>query len=1047
MERAELTGDACPDREHASQADTSRWREALELAGVGVWELDPTTDHQTWSDAIFRIFELPRSAAGPTVADFLRRVHPEDRQRTSTSIRSAIARGERFAIEYRLRMADGRVKWVHARGHTHCDSRGQPTRTIGTVQEISQRVLRARAFAEALGALATSPALAAGDLPAFAQELTEAATAAAGVERANVWLFEGNGTALRCVDGFTASSGEHSAGMCLSESQFANEFAELRAAPYVNADDALSDPRTAGYIDSYLKPLGITAMLDAVISESGQQLGLVCLEHVGGTHHWEQDEIDFACRLGDKIGLAVSNHRTRQAHDMLQEPVKELQCIAQVTELLQDTDADWEDLLQRLIRLLPPAMQHPDAASARIAADGTAMTTPGWSDTPWRLRQGILVDGQVTGQIEVGYDREYPERDDGPFLREEVDLLALVALKIGQAWSRRRVEATVRRLGRIRAMTSTINNVLLRALDRDTLFADSCRIAVEQGGFLAASVVTGDAGDRLHTLAGFGKPAGDAAPIATTGVQTQDPRLRCLREQRPIVVDPVPSADHPAEAASSGGHGGSTAVLPLHCRESTIACLQLCAGEAGFFDDDEMALLGEMAANISFALDVIAQRQQIDFLALHDPLTHLANRSLFTDRLGIALQAAAERGYQVAVLLLDVARFRPINEALGYAAGDEVLRAVAQRLCAVAENPEHVARIGGDQFALILPQVRRASAVASFVHERLSKALGRDLTVTGVALHPSARIGIALFPEDGADADTLFRNAEAALKQTKRSGENYLFFRREMQRSVRARLNAEGRLFDAIRQDALALYYQPKIDLSGGRICGAEALLRWKAGEDSGINGESLIAMLTDMGRIAEIGLWALKRAVADRRQWAEAGLHPPAIAVNIPPSQLLGPDFVGDVAALLGGSAGGGAALELEVTESGLIEDVDAAVKALQSLRELGVPVAIDDFGTGYSSLSYLARLPVRALKIDRSFVEQMMQSSNARSIVTAVISLARSLQLQVIAEGVENVQQLHALYRLGCDQAQGFLFSPAVPAERFAEFLRSPPQWPAAH
>ena len=302
----------------------------------------------------------------------------------------------------------------------------------------------------------------------------------------------------------------------------------------------------------------------------------------------------------------------------------------------------------------------------------------------------------------------------------------------------------------------------------------------------------------------------------------------------------------------------------------------------------------------------------------------------------------------------------------------------------------------------------------------------------------SARAGIALFPADGEDVDTLFRNAEAALKKAKLSGDRYLFYTPEINTRMAENMLLENGLRGALAHGGLALHYQPKVDLNTRQICGLEALMRWSGPNGGPVPPVKFIPILEETGLIIEAGRWALERAVADFQRWRASGLQVPRIAVNVSPVQLRQKDFVATVVHVLQGAPDTAGALEIEITESLIMQDIAANIEKLQAIRETGVEVAIDDFGTGYSSLSYIAQLPINTLKIDRAFIMNLARNPGDVSIVSTIISLAHSLDLRIIAEGVETMEQANLLRLLKCDEMQGYLFSPAVPADQIEVFLR---------
>jgi diguanylate cyclase (GGDEF)-like protein len=463
--------------------------------------------------------------------------------------------------------------------------------------------------------------------------------------------------------------------------------------------------------------------------------------------------------------------------------------------------------------------------------------------------------------------------------------------------------------------------------------------------------------------------------------------------------------------------------------------MALYAEQRGFFDDQEIKLLNELAGDISFAIDHIDKAEKLEYLAYFNPLTGLANRMLLMDRLAQAL-AANPAGVKVALAMINIERFKTINDTLGRKAGDALLTQMAQRLVALAGDPSRVAHIGADQFSVMIPGVKVEEKVARIIDDGFARIEGTAFRPDGADLRIAIRSGIALYPNDGADADSIFRNAEAALKKAKSSGEKYLFYTEKMTERIAERLALENKLRHAIEKEEFVLHYQPKVDVAHRRIVGVEALIRWQ-GPDGLVPPLSFIPLLEETGLITQVGTWALKRALLDHRGWTAQGLPAPRVAVNVSPLQLRQRNFV-DVVAQVIAAGPAPAGLDLELTESLVMEDIEGNIGKLNSIRALGVNIAIDDFGTGYSSLGYLAKLPVQALKIDRSFISAMDKDPNAMTLVSTIISLAHSLRLKVIAEGVETESQANTLRLLRCDELQGYLFSKPLPIDGITALLR---------
>jgi diguanylate cyclase (GGDEF)-like protein/PAS domain S-box-containing protein len=431
---------------------------------------------------------------------------------------------------------------------------------------------------------------------------------------------------------------------------------------------------------------------------------------------------------------------------------------------------------------------------------------------------------------------------------------------------------------------------------------------------------------------------------------------------------------------------------------------------------------------------------QMAYSAQHDILTGLPNRMLLNDRIGQAIALSRRHGKKLAVLFLDLDGFKHVNDSLGHSTGDKLLQSVAKRrLCDCVRESDTVSRQGGDEFVVLLSEVQQADDVAISAR-RILETVATAHPIDMHNLHVTTSIGMSIYPDDGADAETLIKNADTAMYQAKENGrQSYQFFEPAMNvRAVERQFIEEG-LRRALERHEFALHYQPKIDLKTGEITGAEALIRWTHPTLGPISPARFIPVAEECGLILPIGAWVLREACNQARAWADAGLPTITMAVNASAIEFRDDRFLERVFAILGETGMDAKFLELELTEGALMRRADATATILQTLRESGVKIAVDDFGTGYSSLSYLTKFPVDALKIDQSFVRQISTAGDDTTIVKAVISMARSLELRVIAEGVETLGEVTFLRACQCDGAQGYFFSPPVPPLLFANLLRT--------
>jgi diguanylate cyclase (GGDEF)-like protein/PAS domain S-box-containing protein len=438
---------------------------------------------------------------------------------------------------------------------------------------------------------------------------------------------------------------------------------------------------------------------------------------------------------------------------------------------------------------------------------------------------------------------------------------------------------------------------------------------------------------------------------------------------------------------------------------------------------------GEVVHFVAIFTDKKRSEDTIHYLAYYDGLTSLPNRPLFEEKLVQALRDGQRNGRWVAILDLDLDRFKDINDSLGHASGDRLLRSVATRLLETVRNNDVVARLGGDEFVILLSNLADGNAAgkaAATVARKVIAALADPFNLEGHEVLVTASIGIALAPQDGEDAGELIKNADTAMYQVKSSGKgHYQFFSREMNLAIRRRLRLEHSLRKALEHDEFHLVFQPQVSVREGTVIGMEALLRWRQPHGEIIPPGEFIQLAEETGLILPIDEWVLRRACAQARSWVDAGIRDFRLAVNLSGRQFHRRGLILLVGRILSEIGLEPRYLELEITEGSVMADIDRAVEVLRGLRQMGVRLAVDDFGTGYSSLSYLRRLPIHTLKVDRAFIQEIATSAQDAAIVEAIIRLGHSLGLQLVAEGVEQPEQLSVLEDQGCDSVQGYLLS----------------------
>ena len=581
-----------------------------------------------------------------------------------------------------------------------------------------------------------------------------------------------------------------------------------------------------------------------------------------------------------------------------------------------------------------------------------------------------------------------------------------------------------------RELTRALRNAIERKILKEALFEEKERAQVTLNSIADAVICTDAAGNisflnpvaesmtGCSLLEAIGRPLTDTFHIIDAN--TGDPA--------PNPMKAIAGRDRPAR-------------LPVNCiliRED---------GKEIFIEDSVAPIhdrAGKAAGSVLVFRDVTQARAlaaQVIHLAEHDFLTGLPNRLLLNDRLGQAIAHAQRNHGIIALLFLDLDGFKHINDSLGHPAGDKLLQSVAKRLTACIRNPDTVSRQGGDEFLVVLQDIARPED-AAVTAQRILDCVAQIHFVDNHNLLVTASIGISIYPDDGFNAETLIKNADTAMYQAKAQGrQRFRFFKLEMNvRAVERQFIEEG-LRHAQERNELILHYQPIVDLSSGMICGEEALLRWNHPTLGIVSPSTFIPIAEDTGLILSIGNWVLREACLQSKRWTDAGLAPATISVNVSAIQFQNEDFLANVFTILADTGFDPRCLELEMTESVLMKHADDANSILQSLRSHGIRIALDDFGTGFSSLNYLRRFPLDSLKIDQSFVRQISGSDKDSTLVTAIISMAQSLKLTIIAEGVETQPEQAFLRMRGCEHAQGYLFSKPVPADEFATLLANGP------
>jgi diguanylate cyclase (GGDEF)-like protein len=681
--------------------------------------------------------------------------------------------------------------------------------------------------------------------------------------------------------------------------------------------------------------------------------------------------------------------------------------------------------------------------------------SPFWRE--FNLKHGILsvlsmplrIGGRVFGALTIGA----PEADafdekERHVLQETADDLAFGLETLRTRHRRHQAEAEVLRLNRALRTRMAVNRALAQATDEASLREDICRVAVDECGYRLAWVgyLDRDEAKSNRPMAHAGFEDGYLALPRNFTASERGRRVAALLQANlPAVTrDAVNDPEFPfREEARQRGYGSSV-VLPLRVEGQLIGSLHILAAESDAFDEQEVELLMATAGDLGYGLGALRARakaaaaeETIRRMAYFDAVTGLPNRVRLRDLLVEAIDTAKEMHRPLALLRIELERFREINETLGDAQVDTLMRDVVARLTRTVDDAAEVARMTESEFAVILP--RGNSERATDLARRILSALYEPIELSGLLLDARSNIGISLFPGHGTEADALMRRASIALDQARVSGSAICLFKGGLDRECAQRLSLMGDLRGAIDHDELLLYCQPKMQISSGQVCGAEALVRWQHPRLGVLSPGEFIKLAESTGLITPLTYWMLDAALRQSYLWHEHGLAHP-LSVNLSVRDLRDPKLLERIAGSLetwGAQAGW---IEFELTESALMADPVGARDTLTRLKGLNVQLAIDDYGTGYSSLSYLKKLPVDAIKIDQSFVADMLRNKDSATIVRSTIELAHNLDLAVIAEGVEDQGTFDRLGELGCDMAQGYCIGKPIPAEQFQAWQAAP-------
>ncbi|MGV7206295.1 EAL domain-containing protein [Oxalobacteraceae bacterium A2-2] len=810
----------------------------------------------------------------------------------------------------------------------------------------------------------------------------------------------------------------------------------------------------------------VHSFLGVPVGSSERNYGWIYLANKLGTREFSEVDERTVATVATQLALAYENlllyERIQDHVHQLQGDLIERQRIAgqlresesrfrQIAEHIDEVFFLTDVVYDKLLYISPAYEQVWGQTCASVVDDPRAWMASIHPDDAPRIRALVAQRGlegfeyqyrivRPDGQVRHVRSRGFPIRDENGVVYRMAGLAADVTVQA-------RMQERITSLSQLYAVLSGINSAIVRIHDRDELLQEACRVAVSQGAFhLAwAGVVDADTMEgRVVACQGAPQAYVDRISFSADPASPQAgrPASQAVREQRQVISDDI--ATDPAMAPLRDellSHGlRSLAVLPLGVDQRSCAVIALFSTERGFFaQEGRLTLLDELAGDLSFGLQYIAREERLHYLAYYDVLTGLPNSMLFQDRLQQLIHTTPREAC-AAVISINLDRFAQVNDVYGRHVGDAVLKQLGAALQSGLPAPCSAARIGGDSFAVALGSLAAGERTAAWLETRLTRLLEQPLMVGRQEIRLAVRLGIAIYPGDGGNAEQLFKNAEVALNRARRSGERCVFYAPQMNESLSASLALETALRQALESGQFSMYYQPKVSLECGRVVGAEALIRWRHPERGLVPPAEFIPLAEQTGLIVPMGEWIIDSVCAQQAAWRAAGLETVPVAINLSALQFRkGSRLQQTISAALHKHGVAAAEITFELTESAVMEDPEQAAAHLRGLKQLGVKLSLDDFGTGHSSLAYLKRFPFDQVKVDRSFITDVTSSVEDAALVAAIIAMGHSLGLGVVAEGVETASQLAFLRRLRCDELQGYYFSPPLPAAGLGELLAS--------
>jgi len=960
-------------KEEALALSQQRLIESQYIAQLGHWDWDIVNGELNWSDEHYRIFGLESGQIIPSYEAFMDFVHPDDRQELKDAVADAMSRGN-YNMDHRIVVADGEVRYVHGQGQAQFDDAGKPIRMMGTIQDITER----KHLEHALNTITDFHP---------STELSEYYRACV-VSLARVY-----NTSYAFIGLFTDDSQQSiSIQAVWANGEFADNFEyQLEGTPCADVLDMKKEliPKDAARLypeDTMLVDMGVESYFGApLVSDSGNKLGLISVLDIRPMEitSWVEPVLGiFAHRIASFI-------EHKRAEEKITASEKELR---NIFHNMQDTyyRIDNEGVFVRLSESVKQLVGYEvdELLETKIA---DLYAEPGWQlniieqiekkgrvknlEAPLRHKDGSIVWGSTNSH--------YYRDTSGKILG---------------------VEGMIRDMSQHRESELQMQK-MSSALEQS---ADMVMIADSKG-------IVEYVNPAFESITGysFDEAVGRPSNIVNSGKQGAG----FYRNLWQTILAGEVFRDVLVNKKKNG---------ELYYEEKTITPIKNAQGQIINFVATGRDITSRME-----------NEERLSFMAHHDALTELPNRTLFMDRLSQSLAHARRYSKRVAVLFIDLDRFKNINDTLGHDIGDQMLAQLADRLGASIRQGDTVARLGGDEFAVLLNDIENEQVVSQLA-KMILLALEQPLEVEGRELFITASIGISMFPNDGDEPGTLLKNADIAMYKAKDMGKNnYQFYSVDMSARAFQRLTMENSLRRALEREEFSLFYQPQFNLKTNEITGVEALIRWQHPDLGMVLPNDFIPLLEETGLINQVGYWIVATACRQLQTWHKAGFSNLMMSLNISGRQFHDRDFIGKIEASINESGVSPCMMELEITESILMENQQRTVAALEALEKMGFRIAIDDFGTGYSSFGYLRRFKVDTLKVDQSFIHDVTDNPDDAAITSAIIAMAQSLKLKVIAEGVETQQQLAFLRKHDCYYVQGYLFSRPLPADELTQLL----------